>query len=362
MTTRRFRYLGHVRTAAGAAVLGLALIASPALAGEYSAATPAASPAGSKATVALESTPIAATAKKFPDSINLPNGFRPEGIASGPKRQFFAGSLADGRIWTGSLKTGEGRVLTPGVPGRSLRGMEWDPRSNLLWAAGQDGDQGIVLGVDIATGSIKHRVKVPGAIFLNDLTVEPNAVWVTDSRVDRLTRIALRDATGAKAGQINFINLKGAWPLTPAGKNGANGLETLWDGSLILNNSTFGGIYRVSYHTGEAKVLPIRRGPGITGGDGLERKGHTLFVIRGNSQNAVEKLKLHHSRGKGWRATWRKTLTSPKLDVPSTATFVHHTLWTVNARFGVQNPDSANYTVVPLGKKVKGETVTPYWR
>ncbi len=126
-----------------------------------------------------------------------------------------------------------------------------------------------------------------------------------------------------------------------------------------VNNSAFGGLYRVNFHTGEAKVLPIRRGPGITGGDGLERKGHTLFVVRGNSQNAVEQLKLHHNRKDGWRATWRKTLTSPKLDVPSTATFVHHTLWTVNARFGVQNPDSASYTVVPLGKKVNGTVVTP---
>lgn len=361
MTTRRFTYPGRVRTAAGAAVIGLALLASPALAGESSAATPAVSPAGSTPTAAApkNSAPISASSKKILDSISLPNGFRPEGIASGPNRTFFAGSLKDGQIWTGSLKTGAGHQLTAGAQGRALRGLEYDSRSNLLWAAGQEGQTGIVLAVDARTGAIKHNIKVSGAVFLNDLTVEPNAVWVTDSRVDRLTRIALRDATGARTGQINFIPLTGAWPATPADRNGANGIETLWDGSLLLNNSTHGGLYRVNFHTGEAKVLPIRRGPGITGGDGLVRKGHTLFVVRGNGQNSVEQLKLHRSGKQGWRATWKKTLTSPKLDVPSTATFVHHTLWTVNARFGVADPDSATYTIVPLGKKVKNSIVTP---
>ena len=347
MTTRRFTYLRRVRTAAGAAVIGLALLATPALAGESSAATPAASPASSK--------PVTASSTKSPGPISLPNGFRPEGIASGPHRTFFAGSLADGRIWTGSLKTGASHQLTPGVTGRSLRGLEWDPRTNLLWAAGQDGSTGIVLAVDVTTGAVKHRIEVAGSVFLNDLTVEPNAVWVTDSRVDRLTRIALRDATGARTGQINFIPLTGAWPATTGTGNGANGIDTLWDGSLLLNNSTAGGLWRVDFHTGHAAQIPVRGGPGITGGDGLVRKGHTLFVVRGDKekgQNAVEQLKLHHNR-KGWRATWRKTLTSPQLDVPSTATFVNHTLWAVNARFGVADPDSASYLIVPLGKKVE---------
>jgi hypothetical protein len=281
-------------------------------------------------------------------------------VASGPRRTFFAGSLVDGRIWTGSLKTGSGRQLTAGVPGRALRGMEWDPRSGLLWAAGQDGTTGIVIAVDSTTGAVKYRLEISGAGFLNDLTVEPNAVWVTDSRVDRLTRIALRDVTGARTGQINSIPLKGDWPATGTG-TGANGIETLWDGSLLLNNSTAGGLYRVDLQSGVARSLPIRRGPGITGGDGLERKGHTLFVVRGNqgAQNSVEQLKLHHTAKKGWRATWRKSLTSPQLDVPSTATYVNHTLWAVNARFGVANPETATFQIVPLGKKVKHTIVTP---
>jgi hypothetical protein len=361
MNTRRFTYRTRVIAAAGAAAIiltgGVAtgLLASPALAGESTAATQAVSSAGS--------TSFAASATKNLHAVSLPTGFRPEGVASGPKRTYFAGSMGDGRIWIGSLKTGSGHLLTAGVSGRALRGMEWDKRSNLLWAAGQDGTTGIVLAVDIATGAVKYRIEIPGAGFLNDLTVEPNAVWVTDSRVDRLTRIALRDVTGAKTGQINYIPLKGAWPATGTAKgaNGANGIETLWDGSLLLDNSTAGGLYRVDYNTGTAWPLPVRRGPGVTGGDGLERKGHTLFVVRGNkaSPNSVEQLKLHHTAKKGWRATWRKSLTSPQLDVPSTAMFVNHTLWAVTARFGVANPESASYLIVPLGRRAKGTIITP---
>ncbi len=350
MNTRRFTYRTRVRTAAGVATIGCVvtgLLASPFLAEESTAATPTVSSAGSTAT-----TTIKASSGKTLQPVSLPTGFRPEGVASGPKRTFFAGSMVDGRIWTGSLKTGAGHLLTPGITGRALRGMEWDPRSGLLWATGQDGSTGIVLAVDSSTGAVKYRMEIPGAVFLNDLTVEPNAVWVTDSRVDRLTRIALRDATGARTGQINYFPLTGSWPVTGSG-NGANGIETLWDGSLLLNNSTAGGLYRVNVHTGVAATLPIRRGPGITGGDGLERKGHTLFVVRGNknAQNSVEQLKLHHTAKKGWRATWRKSLTSPQLDVPSTATYVNHTLWAVNARFGVANPETASFQIVPLSTK-----------
>ncbi|GAB6897562.1 NHL repeat-containing protein [Kineosporia succinea] len=356
MNTRRLTYLGRVRIAAGAAVIGTALLASPALAGESSAATPAVSPAGSALSPQLNSvqpdqarlgTASSSTSLK---PISLPTGFRPEGITSGAARAFYVGSLADGRILAGSFKTGTTRQLTAGVTGRSVRGMEWDKRSNLLWVAGQDGSQGIVLAVDVTTGAVKHRIEIPGAKFLNDVLVEPHGVWVTDSQVDRLLRLDLSPKTGAWTGRQDLVPLKGEWPATVAGKNGANGISNLWDGTILLNNSTAGGIYTVSPYTGQARNILVKRGPGITGGDGLERKGHTLFVVRGNSQNAVEALKLHHN-SKGWRATWKKTLTSPQLDVPSTGAFVNHTLWTVNARFGVANPESASYQIVPLGKK-----------
>lgn len=52
--------------------------------------------------------PQAATAAPapFPDTIALPAGFQPEGIASGRGSTFYAGSLANGAIIKGDLRTG----------------------------------------------------------------------------------------------------------------------------------------------------------------------------------------------------------------------------------------------------------------
>jgi hypothetical protein len=93
-------------------------------------------------------------------AVPLPNGFHPEGIASSG-RIFYSGSVSDGRIWRGDLRTGRGGVLVPAAPGRSLRGMQVDPRTGLLWTTGSEGTTGIVLAVDARTGRIVSRFEVP---------------------------------------------------------------------------------------------------------------------------------------------------------------------------------------------------------
>jgi hypothetical protein len=65
----------------------------------------------------------AAPPDNFPDRIELPNGFFPEGIESGRGTSVFVGSLIDGAIWRGDLRTGSGTVLAPGAPGRVSVGI-----------------------------------------------------------------------------------------------------------------------------------------------------------------------------------------------------------------------------------------------
>ncbi|HST82870.1 MAG TPA: hypothetical protein VLL08_14140 [Kineosporiaceae bacterium] len=283
------------------------------------------------------------------EPVALPTGFRPEGVTSGPGDTYYTGSLADGRIWTGDLSRGTGRQLLAGVTGRALRGMQWDPRSGLLWVVGQDDSTGIVLAVDARTGTLQQRIVVPDAVFLNDLVITRKALWITDSRVDRLTRVPL-DRHGRPAGEQTQLPLTGAWP-TPEAGNRANGIRTLPDGSLVLDHSTAGGLWQVDPETGVAAAIPVTGGPaggpGITGGDGLERSGRILYVVRGSGQQEVSVLKLCRNAA-GWTATWTDPLTSPALDVPSTATLVGRTLWAVNARFGVADPATASYAIIPL--------------
>src|SRR5262245_20404453 len=79
----------------------------------------------------------ATSARAFPDLIQLPADFGPEGIAVGNGTTFYAGSLAAatrGQILVGDLRTGEFATLVPpdGIP---ATGMKHDPRSDLLFVA-----------------------------------------------------------------------------------------------------------------------------------------------------------------------------------------------------------------------------------
>ena len=52
----------------------------------------------------------AAVAAPFPSRIDLPDGFRPEGIAIGKGTTFYVGSIPTGAIYRGDLRTGDGDV------------------------------------------------------------------------------------------------------------------------------------------------------------------------------------------------------------------------------------------------------------
>ena len=289
----------------------------------------------------------AARAPRAPETVALPDGIRPEGITSGPGTRFYVGSLADGRIVTGDLLGGPVSVLLPGASGRQLRGLYFDPRSGLVWAAGNVGTVGHVWAVDGTTGAVVADVVVPGAVFLNDLVATADAVWVTDSRVDRLTEIAVT-ASGQPVGSPpTFVPLTGAWPAGDGSAVNGNGIRQLADGSLVLNNSRTGGLFQVSRATGVAVEIPVTGGPGLVGGDGLELDGRWLYDVRGSGQAEVSVLELAPA-AEGWTARWRGARTDETLDVPSTATLAGGWLWAVNARFGVADPGAAPYWVTRL--------------
>ncbi len=306
--------------------------------------------AAAATTTALASPAHAGDRRHHPrrrDTVPLPDGIRPEGITSGPGTTFYVGSLADGRIVTGDLCRRGTRVLLPGATGRSLRGLFRDRRTGLVWAAGGLGADAHVWAVDGSSGAVVADVAVPGGVFLNDLVVTERAVWVTDSRVDRLTRIALTRRGLPLGSTATFVPLTGEWPAFDGSNIAANGIRQLPDGSLVLNNSRAGGLWRVNAHTGATRELVVRGGPGLVGGDGLELRGRTLYDVRGSGPAEVSVLRL--SRGRhGWVATWRGALTDDTLDVPSTATWAAGSLWAVNARFGVPSPGTASYWVTRL--------------
>lgn len=295
--------------------------------------------------------PAAARRSPAPETVRLPDGIRPEGITSGPGTTYYVGSLADGRIVSGDLLAGTVDTLLPGAAGRALRGLFHDDHCGMVWAVGavttDTGTEGHVWCVDATTGDVMHDVVVPGGVFLNDLVVTHDAVWVTDSRVDRLTVITHDHATMSVGGPT-FVPLTGAWPGNPSGDGpNANGIRLLPDGDIVLNNSRVGGLWQVDPTTGVTAEIIVGGGPGIIGGDGLETDGSVLYNVRGSGQYEVSVLRLSPT-ATGWAARWAGARTDETLDIPSTATLAGGWLWAVNARFGVPSPGNAAYWVTRL--------------
>ena len=61
----------------------------------------------SGALTTAEAKPSPDKVKPFPDRIELPDGFQPEGITIGPGATAYVGSLATGAIYAVNLRTGE---------------------------------------------------------------------------------------------------------------------------------------------------------------------------------------------------------------------------------------------------------------
>src|SRR5215211_4135002 len=80
-----------------------------------------------------------ASAAAFPETIALPNGFQPEGIATGRGTTFYVGSMPMGAVYRGDLRTGDGAVLVQGGPGKSALGLKVDRRVRIFVAGGATG-------------------------------------------------------------------------------------------------------------------------------------------------------------------------------------------------------------------------------
>ena len=287
------------------------------------------------AVLALAGGVVAAPAQAavLPEVIALPNGFAPEGIATGPGATFYAGSLAGGAIYRGSLLTGEGAILVPGTDGGSVNGLEVS--GGRLFAAG--GSTGTIKVYDARTGALLLNTAVGG--FINDVVVTARAAYYTDSQSATLYVLPL--GPGGRLGAVRPLETT-----IPQVKGfNANGIEASPDGkTLLVIQSATGVLWRVSARTGEATPVDTG-GVVLTAGDGLLRRGTILYVVQ-NRLNQVAALKL----GPGHRtARLVRTITDPDFQVPTTVDAFGPFLYAVNARFGTPVTPDTTYTVVRVG-------------
>ena len=107
--------------------------------------------------------PAALAQSALPEKIALPNGFAPEGIEIADGKTFFVGSTQTGAIYSGSLRTGVGRILIPGAAAgtRGATGIEYE--HGKLWVAGAAG--GTARVYDVKTGALVREYHLaPGSV------------------------------------------------------------------------------------------------------------------------------------------------------------------------------------------------------
>src|SRR6266498_636734 len=135
----------------------------------------------------------AASAQTFPDVIPLPNGFQPEGIASGRGTTFYVGSIPTGAVYRGDLRTGDGAVLVPAQEGRSSVGLKYDDRTGLLFVAG--GATGFAYVYNGETGENVAGIQLTTLpSFINDVVITDEAAYFTNSFQPILYRVPLTDS------------------------------------------------------------------------------------------------------------------------------------------------------------------------
>jgi len=289
---------------------------------------------------------IASTAvKPFPGVIPLPNGFQPEGIASGNGTTFFAGSIPTGAVYRGDLRTGEGEILVPAQEGHMSIGLKFDSRTDLLFVAG--GPTGMAFIYDGNTGENVAAIQLTtGPSFINDVVITQDAAYFTNSFQAVFYRIPLHDnghlpdpATSEE------IPLGGDFQLAP--NFNSNGIDATPNGkTLIIVNSELGTLYTVDPDTGHATLIDLG-GDAVPSGDGILLHGKTLYVVQ-NFLNQIAVVELSSDLSAG---SVDHLITSPHFRIPTTISRFGSSLYAVNARFDTTPTENTEYEAVKVPRR-----------
>jgi sugar lactone lactonase YvrE len=284
----------------------------------------------------LASTAVAS--HRFPETIPLPNGWQPEGIATGQGTDFFAGSRATGAVFAGDLRTGEGEVLVPPRPGeRAALGMKVDHFGRLFVAGGGTG-KAFVYSTHDGRDLAEFTLTTATPTFINDVTLARGAAYFTDSHQKQLYVVSRGEArTLPLTGDLQYDNDPTTFEL--------NGIAATADGKrLITVQSRTGLLFLVDPRSGDTEQIDLG-GATLPNGDGILLDGRTLYVVQ-NRLNQIAVVRLDRGLDDGRIV---HTITDPDFDVPTTIAENGGTLWAVNARFSTPPTPDTEYDVVKVG-------------
>lgn len=282
--------------------------------------------------------PAALAKGSFPDTIPLPNSFQPEGIAIGVGDTFYVGSIPTGAVFTGSLRTGKGKILVPGASGRAATGLKYD--RGRLWVSGAGTGKAFVYSARSGRLSRELQLATPptGATFVNDVVVTNRAAFFTDSNRPVLYRVAL--SRNGAPGAVTVLTLTGDYRHI-ADKFNLNGIDATPDGRTLLTvQSETGKLFLIDPQTGATKAIDLG-GATLPNGDGILLAGRTLYVV----QNQLNKIAVVRLSANLLRGSVTREISDSDFDVPTTIAPFGKWLYAVNARFGATEPNP-RYDVV----------------
>ncbi len=270
----------------------------------------------------------------FPTSFPLPDGWQPEGIATGPGPVAFFGSRVDGSIFRVDLRTGQGEVFSQG-PGTPSTGLKTDRRGRLFVSGASGGDARVI---DLRSGEIlKSYQLTTNTSFVNDVILTLGAAWFTDSLNPQIYKVSLRH--GGLPDAAETIPFSG--DIAYAEGNNANGITPTPDGrGLLIVQSNKGLLFRVDPATGATRQVDLG-GETLVNGDGMLLIGRTLYVVQ-NRDNVVTVVRLN---ARGTAGTVVRKVTDPRFDVPTTVAAFGDRLYLPNARFTTTPTPTTPYSV-----------------
>jgi sugar lactone lactonase YvrE len=286
--------------------------------------------------------PAVAAHGSYPETIPLPPGWQPEGIATDGDT-FFSGSRATGSIVRGNLKTGDIEPLVTRTGGAAL-GMKVDKRDRLFVAGGGTGTARVY---DADDGELLKEYALTSApTFINDVTVTRRAAYFTDSQppqnlyvLDLCGKRLPREARALPlTGDLEYDNDPETFEL--------NGIDATRDGSrLIAVQSRLGKLFLINPRTGDTEEI---EGVDVPNGDGLLLDGRTLYVVQ-NFLNQIAVVRLDRSLDDGRVVD---VLTDDDFDIPTTVAEGRsgRFLWAVNARFTTPATPTTPYDVVRVSR------------
>ena len=283
-------------------------------------------------------TATSAYAARPDEQIVLPGATSAEGITDGYGTTFYAGDLLAGDIFRGDVRRGTAEPFIDAPAGRMAVGMDFDPRSGLLFVAGGAGGAAYVYDTRTRTTVASYDFTDSAASFINDVTVTRKGAWFTDSAQPQLYFVPI----GPKGALGSPQTLPLSGPAAQiSGDFNNNGIAATPNGkTLIVAHSGQGALNTVDPTTGQSATIA---GVSVPNVDGILLEAGRLFAVQ-NASNQISVVDLSPDLTSG---TVEKVISSDFFQFPATVARFGNRLAAVNAKFDTGFPPTADqYEVV----------------